>query len=369
MRNDNFFEFKDPICRSLLTTSDKWMYLRGTIFIIIFFTFPSCEKDYEPGRLPDIPQNMEEFNTRFDDYNSIAPPNPNYGKSTMICFSTNRWHGNNFDIVYEPLDIDYSAITGILQVKNESNAWYLDPEDRTRIEYGLHVVNTPGDELGPYMVYDRQLDLHYKDFDHLLLLYATNSGGNFDLMYTSMTDSTYFIEPEPLNYLNSGADDYYPTFNTEFSRIFFCSNRKNGVFNIFSIPFESQNDNLVDDLTSMAEQEITIETVLSSNYDDKCPFIYFDMLVFTSNRPGGFGSFDLYYSELEDGKWSAPRNFGEKINTAADEYRPIIINEYVDPDKEMMIFSSNREGGKGGFDLYYVGVEYDGFRIPDPYYN
>jgi len=98
------------------------------------------------------------------------------------------------------------------------------------------------------------------------------------------------------------------------------------------------------------------DAVLSSESDDKCPFISNDMLVFTSNRTGGYGGFDLYYSRRENGKWSTPVNFGPKINTAYDEYRPIIRPEYGFTN-DFMLFSSNRPGGKGGFDLYYVGID------------
>ena len=80
------------------------------------------------------------------------------------------------------------------------------------------------------------------------------------------------------------------------------------------------------------------------------------MLIFTSDRPGGYGGYDLYYSLLVDDTWSAPINFGPEINSEFDEYRPILIDEEVTYSQSMMIFSSNREGGKGGFDLYYVGV-------------
>ncbi len=51
-----------------------------------------------------------------------------------------------------------------------------------------------------------------------------------------------------------------------------------------------------------------------------------------------------------------PINLGSNVNTEFDEFRPILINEGVDNEKNMMIFSSNRDGGYGGFDLYYVGV-------------
>ena len=80
-------------------------------------------------------------------------------------------------------------------------------------------------------------------------------------------------------------------------------------------------------------------------------------MVFTSNRAGGFGGFDLYYSLLKNGKWSEPINFGAKINSEFDEYRPVLINEGVSETQTMMVFSSNRTGGLGGFDLYFVGIK------------
>jgi hypothetical protein len=80
-------------------------------------------------------------------------------------------------------------------------------------------------------------------------------------------------------------------------------------------------------------------------------------MVFASNRPGGSGVFDLYYSILRDGEWSSPVNLGEPINSASDEYRPI-LGGHIDFNNRYMMFSSNRPGGKGGFDLYYTGVTF-----------
>ena len=47
-------------------------------------------------------------------------------------------------------------------------------------------------------------------------------------------------------------------------------------------------------------------------------------LVFTSLRPGGYGLGDLYVSHLRRGEWSAARNLGPRVNTAADEYQPTL---------------------------------------------
>jgi hypothetical protein len=121
------------------------------------------------------------------------------------------------------------------------------------------------------------------------------------------------------------------------------------VFNIWSATYAS-------DISASALAEGRIEKiekieVLSSAYDDKCPFFKDNLLVFASNRPGGFGGYDLWYSRYLNGSWSSPVNLGEKINSAYDEFRPVKF-ELI--GYELMIFSSNRPEGKGGFDLYMV---------------
>ena len=63
---------------------------------------------------------------------------------------------------------------------------------------------------------------------------------------------------------------------------------------------------------------------INSTSDDKCPFVFRNIMVFTSNRPGGLGGYDLYYSVFKNGKWSSPVNLGPDINTSSDEYRPVI---------------------------------------------
>ena len=50
-----------------------------------------------------------------------------------------------------------------------------------------------------------------------------------------------------------------------------------------------------------------------------------------------------------------PTNLSE-FNTEYDEFRPIVRSQW-DFRNDFMLFSSNRPGGKGGFDLYYVGID------------
>ena len=67
-------------------------------------------------------------------------------------------------------------------------------------------------------------------------------------------------------------------------------------------------------------------------------------LVFSSNRPGGFGEFDLWISERvhnaddPNPKWSRPINIGNKVNTKDNEIMP-----YFHYDNLTLYFSTDRD--------------------------
>ncbi len=67
-------------------------------------------------------------------------------------------------------------------------------------------------------------------------------------------------------------------------------------------------------------------------------------LVFTSLRPGGYGLGDLYVSRLRGGEWSAARNLGPRVNTAADEYHPTLTR-----DRRTLFFVRRSHPADGDF--------------------
>ncbi|PJE45775.1 MAG: flagellar motor protein MotB [Sediminibacterium sp.] len=73
-------------------------------------------------------------------------------------------------------------------------------------------------------------------------------------------------------------------------------------------------------------------------------------LYFSSNRPGGFGGKDLYYSErLANGKWTPAKNMGPQINTAGDDQAP-----FIHADNQTLYFTSDGHPGYGGTDLFII---------------
>ena len=99
----------------------------------------------------------------------------------------------------------------------------------------------------------------------------------------------------------------------------------------------------------------TINTI----YNDVAPTISADglSLYFTSDRPGGFGGFDLYVSIRLDlgSSFGAAVNLGSLINSNLDDMAPSISS-----DGSILYFDSNRDGGYGGFDIYQATA------VPEP---
>jgi outer membrane protein OmpA-like peptidoglycan-associated protein len=70
-------------------------------------------------------------------------------------------------------------------------------------------------------------------------------------------------------------------------------------------------------------------------------------LFFASDKPGGFGGSDLYYSEWKEERWNDPVNLGPVINTQNNESYP-----FINPAGELF-FSSDGPQGLGGKDIYF----------------
>ncbi|MFK7798674.1 MAG: OmpA family protein [Aureispira sp.] len=69
-------------------------------------------------------------------------------------------------------------------------------------------------------------------------------------------------------------------------------------------------------------------------------------LYFCSNRPGGYGGYDLYKSRRTATGWSVPENLGHPINTSGNEMSP-----FVDGNGHLY-FASDWHHGYGGMDLF-----------------
>ena len=88
---------------------------------------------------------------------------------------------------------------------------------------------------------------------------------------------------------------------------------------------------------------------INSKYWDSQPNLSSNgnILFFVSNRLGGKGGRDIWYSIRTNDGWSLAKNLGGEVNTEFDDIAPFISENMLD-----FYFSSNRTNSFGGFDIY-----------------
>ncbi len=81
-------------------------------------------------------------------------------------------------------------------------------------------------------------------------------------------------------------------------------------------------------------------------------------IFFASDKPGGFGGSDLYYSLWDEGRWEDPVNLGPIINTKGNESYP-----FVNAAGELF-FSSDGHPGFGGKDIFFSMISDTSWTVP-----
>ncbi|WP_069660027.1 OmpA family protein [Arcticibacter eurypsychrophilus] len=88
----------------------------------------------------------------------------------------------------------------------------------------------------------------------------------------------------------------------------------------------------------------------SNEYSTGHPALTADgnILIFSSDMPGGFGGTDLYYSVRSGTQWTRPINLGKQINTEGNEQFSSLSKDGT------LFFSSTGHAGLGGLDVFEV---------------
>lgn len=350
--------FQDSFYRKILIMK-KIPHLFLSLFISTTLWGCFLDEKHQEGKFMNDVVNLSEFNSTFDDYNSNLPQNK-YGEPYLI-FSSKRDRNDFYNLVGFSAKIEYDENKNIPVLTRSSSG--SDNFYSTLFASGfMSKVNGNFNVLGPFVLNQNNLVSYGTSPKYQFLFYADDQDKNLDIKVLYTDKDGKELGPIKVDYLNSKADDAYPYITHYGDKIFYCSN-KEGSFDIFQATIGDKN--ATTNTTSMIDQiispktpfSIKVSNISTEKADDKCPYLWQseELMVFTSNRAGGFGGYDIYYSVLENGVWSSPINAGPRINTQYDEYRPI-LPDLTHFNYPLMIFSSNRPGGKGGFDLYMTGL-------------
>ena len=163
------------------------------------------------------------------------------------------------------------------------------------------------------------------------------------------------FEPELLSRnINSNFDEYWPSISVDKNTLVFTRLIKEA-------PKFPQEDFYISVKDSAGWSLAKPLTEINTNQNEGAQNLSADgkMLFFTAcSKFDGKGSCDIYFSRMENGKWSRPKNAGEPVNTRFWESQPSLSSDY-----RFLYFSSNRPGGKGNKDIWrapVIGVNADG---------
>ena len=143
--------------------------------------------------------------------------------------------------------------------------------------------------------------------------------------------------------ISTAAWDVQPSYSSDGKTLYFVSQRKGSL---------GDADIWMSQLTDEGVwgQVQNLGPVINTKGKEEAVFIHPDnqTLYFASNGHVGMGGLDIFVSKRqEDGSWGKPKNLGYPINTFNDENGLI-----VSAGGGTAYFSSNREGGEGGLDMY-----------------
>jgi len=173
--------------------------------------------------------------------------------------------------------------------------------------------------------------------------YSLKGASGYSVIHVLRTDGIW-QQPEVAPF-SGKYSDIEPCFSPDGNRLYFVSNRPmtdSGEVKDYDIWFVEKNNNGWGTPKNLGHP---VNTAANEFYPS---FTNVGTIYFCAAREGSFGSEDLFYSELKDGKYQDPQNLGDSINTVKDEF-----NAFVEPNGKFIMFTSTGWGkGFGGGDLW-----------------
>ncbi len=136
--------------------------------------------------------------------------------------------------------------------------------------------------------------------------------------------------------------DGSPSLTSNGKKMFFASSRSDGIGNVDIYSADYSNGSW----SNIQD----LGTTINSKRFDSHPSISADgkTLYFSSDREGGYGGMDIWVSKLDNnGNWEEPLNLGSDINTSGNESSPFIAADNV-----TLYFCSNGHPGYGKYDIF-----------------
>ncbi|MEO7531648.1 MAG: tetratricopeptide repeat protein, partial [Sediminibacterium sp.] len=188
-------------------------------------------------------------------------------------------------------------------------------ELNTKYNYGPLCFNKAGDK-----VYFTRNNLN-----------ANKGRYNLEICIATMDKGTWG-DIKVLPFVQPDYDFYHPALSNDESRLYFCSNKPDGMGGSDIYYVNTGNDY---DMTVIFPLDNKVNTAGNELF----PTIHGDTLYFSSDGFAGLGGLDIYKTYQARGNWKVPVNMGYPVNSSFDDFG-VIYNT----SNTKGFFSSNRLG-------------------------
>lgn len=174
-------------------------------------------------------------------------------------------------------------------------------------------------------------------------------------LYVSKKNGPTWGDPEKVNFDPNNTPEgdslsfRHPTLSADGNTLYFASNMAGGFggHDIWKCTYDKKSKSW--------SAPVNLGSAVNTSHTEAYPFLHEDgkSLYFSSNGHPGMGGLDFFKAEMEtDGKFNkSPENLKFPMNSPKDDFGIIFKGK-----KEEGYFSSNRDGGKGGDDIWTFNV-------------
>lgn len=284
--------------------------------------------NFFPNELPSI-ENIN-YNSEFDDFGAVIYQNG-------VVFSSSRSEGIQ-----------------LLRKKDQTtgasylNIFYNEDTSKNEIDRIKGSINLLNFNSGPICFDSAQNKIYFTRNNVVPGEVGTSKKGEVLLkIFEAEKEGNAFKNSKELEFNGEEYSCAYPSISQNGKRMYFTSDRSGG---------KGGKDLYMSELKKGKwSKPINLDISINTSGNERFPFIHPDgTLYFSSDGWGGLGGLDLYKALPVPGdttgtKFGNPINLGKAYNTSRDDFSFFANENYTEG-----YFASNREGGKGGDDIYHI---------------
>jgi len=261
---------------------------------------------------------------------------------------------NAYKIISGDKDLTNEEINHLVQKTKYAQTAVLDKRNVLVRNIGI-TINTEFDEYVPLISADEKMMLFTSRRPGGTGGKLDPNGRAFEDVYKSDKENNVWNVPKALNeVVNTAGNDACVGLSADGQILF-----------LFKPSEDLRTGDLYESRMGLDDWEppFKLGSNINSEYNETSACITLDdkMIYFSSDRPGGFGGKDIYkVMRLPNGKWSKAMNLGPTVNTSYDEDAP-----FIHTDKKTLYFSSKGHQNMGGYDVFKTVYEKRTWSTPE----